>query len=159
MALERWDPFREGFSLRDAINRLVEESVVQPGGGLLATGGGTLPLDISETEHEYVVRASLPGVNPEEVEITVRGATLTLRGEHKAEEERQGERWLVSERRLGAFQRSVTFPTPVTADQASAEYEHGVLTLTLPKAEEARPKRITVGGTGQPQIGRTAPRH
>jgi len=153
MAIERWDPFREAISLRDAMNSLLQESFVRPGNGM-ATGGATaLPLDVSETEHEYTVRASLPGIKPDDVQVTVHGDTLTIRGESKAEEEKKGENWLLRERRSGSFQRSVTLASPVDADKAQAQYDHGVLTLRLPKAESARPKQIKVGGQANAQVG------
>jgi len=153
MALERWDPFREAISLRDAMNSLLQESFVRPGSMQGQSGHGTLPLDITETENEFVVKASLPGVKPEDVEITVHGDTLTIRGESKGEEEKKGEHWHLRERRYGSFQRSVALATPVNSDQAQAHYEHGVLTLTLPKSEAAKPRQIKVGGPSQAQVG------
>lgn len=153
MAIERWDPFREAISLRDAMNSLLQESFVRPTGFLSQDGHSTLPLDISETEDEFVVKASVPGVKPDDVQITVQGDTLTIRGQSKAEEEKKGEHWHLRERRFGSFQRSVTLGTPVSADKAQAHYEHGVLTLRLPKAEEARPRQIRIGGAVQSQLG------
>src|SRR4051794_3031059 len=153
MAIERWDPFREPISLRDAVNSLLQESFIRPGNLPAQNGTATFPLDISERENEFVVRASLPGVRPEDVQITVQGDTLTIRGESKAEEEKKGEHWHLRERRFGSFQRSVSLATPVNPDQAEARYEHGVLTLTLPKSEAARPRQIKIGGATQSQVG------
>jgi HSP20 family protein len=153
MAIERWDPFREAISLRDAMNTLLQESFIRPTGLLAGDGLAALPLDVSETEDEFVVKASLPGIRPEDVQITVQGDTLTIRGESKADEERKGEHWHVRERRSGRFQRSVSLAAPVSADRAQAHYEHGVLTLTLPKAEEAKPRQIKIGGAAPSQIG------
>ena len=153
MAIERWEPFREAISLRDAMNTLLQESFVRPSGLLGQDGTASFPIDVSETEDEYVVRASLPGVKPEEVQITVHGDTLTIRGESKAEEEGKGEHWHLRERRFGAFERSLTLPTPVNPDRAQARYEHGVLTLTLPKAEAAKPRQIKIGGSAQGHAG------
>jgi len=153
MAIERWDPFRETISLRDAMNSLLQESFVRPGGLQGQSSPGTLPLDVTENENEFVVKASLPGVKPDDVEITVHGDTLTIRGESKAEEEKKGEHWHLRERRYGSFQRSVALSTPVDSDKAHAHYEHGVLTLTLPKSEAARPRQIKVGGASQAQVG------
>jgi HSP20 family protein len=154
MAIERWDPFREALSLRDAMNTLLQESFVRPGGLSASTGLATLPLDVSETEDAFVVKASLPGIKPEDVQVTVQGDTLTIRGESKAEEEKEGGHWHLRERRFGAFQRSVSLTTPVDSDKAQAHYEHGVLTLTLPKSEAARPRQIKIGGGAtQSQLG------
>jgi len=146
MAIERWDPFREAISLRDAMNSLLQESYIRPGAMNGQNGGATtLPLDVTENENEFMVRASLPGVKPEDVQITVHGNTLTIRGESRAEEEKKGEHWHLRERRHGAFQRSVALTTPVDSDRAQAQYDNGVLCLTLPKSEAARPRQIKVG--------------
>ncbi len=144
MAIEKWDPFREAISLRDAMNSLFQDSFVRP--ATWAGGAGTsLPIDVRETENEFVVQASLPGVKPEDVQITVQGDVLTIRAETKAQEEKKGENWLLRERRSGSYQRSIGLSAPVNADRSSARFDHGVLTLTLPKAEEAKPKQIKVG--------------
>jgi len=146
MSVDRWDPFRETISLRDAMNSLLQESFVRPGGLPASNGHNTLPLDISESQDAFQVRASLPGIKPEDVEITVHGGTLTIRGESKAEEEKKGQHWHLRERRFGSFQRSVSLATPVDSDRAEARYENGVLTLTLPKSESAKPRQIKLGG-------------
>jgi HSP20 family protein len=145
MAIERWDPFRDVVSLREAMNSLLQDSFVRPAGALGGHGSGGFPLDVSENENEFVLHASLPGVKPEEVQITVHGDTVTLRGETKSKEEKKGETWHLRERRFGTFQRAVSLNTPIDSDKASAQFDHGVLTLTLPKAEAARPKQIKVG--------------
>jgi HSP20 family protein len=147
MAIERWDPFREAVSLSDAMNALFRESFIRPTSVPGQPGAGLLPLDVSENENEYVVKASLPGVKPEDVQITVHGDTLTIQGETKAEEEKKGERWHLRERRSGAFQRSLSLATPVDSDKAQAKFEHGVLTLVLPKSEQAKPRQIKIGAT------------
>ena len=105
-----------------------------------------LPLDIAENENEFIVKASLPGVRPEDVQITAHGDTLTIRGEMKDEEEKKDVHYHLRELRYGQFQRTVTLPTPISADKAQAHFENGVLTLILPKAEEAKPKQIKIGG-------------
>jgi len=153
MTIERWDPFREAISLRDAMSTLFQESFIRPSSLVAQDGLTSFPLDISETEDEFVVRASLPGVKPDDVQITVQGDTLTIRGESKEEEERKGQHWHSRERRFGRFQRSVFLSAPVKADGAQAQYEHGVLTLTLPKAEEAKPRQIKIGGPARAQVG------
>jgi HSP20 family protein len=95
----------------------------------------------------------VPGVRPEDVQITVQGDTLTIRGESRSEEEKKDERWHLRERRFGTFQRSLSLATPVNSDKAQATFEYGVLMLTLPKAEEAKPRQIKIGGPAQAQIG------
>lgn len=141
MNLERWDPFRDVVSLRDAVNSLLQESFVRPTG---VPGAVALPLDVVENDQDFVVKASLPGVKPEEVQITVHGDLLSIRGESKAEEEKKGDTWHMRERRYGGFQRSVGLGAPVSTEKAKAVFENGVLTLTLPKAEEAKPKQIRI---------------
>jgi len=153
MSIERWDPFSEAVSLREAMNTLLQDSFVRPGNMPARGGHATLPLDVSENENEFVVKASLPGVRPDDVQITVHGDTLTIRGETKAEEEKKGERWHVRERRYGALQRSVTLATPVSSEKADAQFEHGVLTLRLPKSEAAKPRQIKVGGPSSARSG------
>jgi len=155
MAIERWSPFQEAVSLREAMNSLLQESFVRPGAASSQDGGYfALPLDICETENDFVIRASLPGVKPDDVDITVHGDTLTIRGETKAEEDKKGEHWHFRERRYGGFQRSVSLTAPVDSDKAQAHYEHGVLTLTLPKSEAAKPKQIRIGGASQGQVAK-----
>jgi HSP20 family protein len=143
MAIERWDPLRDMVSLRDAVSSLLQESFVRPG-GIGSAGPVAPPLDVHETETEFVVKASLPGVKPEDVHITAHGDTVTIRGETRAEEEKKGQTWHLRERRSGSFQRSVGLATPIDSEKASARFENGVLTLTLPKTEKARPKQIKV---------------
>jgi HSP20 family protein len=153
MSIERWDPFREAVSLRDAVNSLLQDSFVRLGGVPAQSGVSTLPLDVGETESEFVIKAGLPGVKPDDVQITVHGDTLTIRGESKVEEEKKGEHWHFRERRSGVFQRSLTLSAPVDSDKAQANFEHGVLTLRLPKSESARPRQIKVGTGTQGPVG------
>ena len=105
MTIERWEPFRDMISLREALNSLLAESFVRQGGPPSTGGATTLPLDVAETEGEFVIKASLPGIKPEDVHITVYGDTLTIRGESKAEEEKKGTHWHVRERRVSSFAR------------------------------------------------------
>jgi HSP20 family protein len=152
MSIERWDPFHEAISLRDAMNSLFQDSFVRPGVVPAQHGLSALPLDVGETENDFVIKAALPGVKPEDVQITVHGDTLTIRGESKVEEEKKGEHWHLRERRSGVFQRSLSLSTPVDSDKAQAEFENGVLTLTLPKSEAAKPRQIKVGCAAQGQV-------
>lgn len=146
MAMERFDPFREAVSLSDAFNSLLRESFVRPGTMPGGQNVAALPLDVVETDEAFVVKASLPGVKPEDVQITVHGDTLTIRGSSKVDEEKKGEHWHLRERRSGAFQRTVSLSTAIDSEKANAAFEHGVLTLTLPKAEQAKPRQIKVNG-------------
>lgn len=157
MTIERWDPFREMMTLRDAMNRLFEESFVRPSVLAGVTRGLGTMLDLYETENEYHVEMPLPGVRPEDVEITAEQNTLTIRGEIKPppEEEERKRTYLLRECRYGTFQRTITLPMPINADQIEATFEHGVLKMTIPKAPEARPRRIPVTAgraAGQLQI-------
>jgi HSP20 family protein len=140
-------------SLRDAMNSLLHESFVRPSGMAADGSPAMLPLDITENENEFVVKGSLPGIRPEDVQITVHGDTLTIRAEMKAEQEKKEEQYHLRERRYGQFQRTVRLSSPVVADKAQANFENGVLTLTLPKAEDAKPKQIKVAGRSQSQVG------
>jgi HSP20 family protein len=143
MTTERWYPLPETVGMQNVMNSLLRASLGQPDGGWIDRGAApfTLPLDVTEAADDFVVKASLPGIRPEDVQTTILGDTLTIRGESKAEEE-NGHDWLLRERRSGSFQRSVRMGTPIDADRASAQFEDGVLTLTLPKSEQARPKQI-----------------
>jgi len=141
----RWEPFRDLISLREAMDRLFEESFVRPRTGWPAPlSAGTLAVDMYETDQDVVVKSSVPGVKPEDIDITITGDTLTIKGEAKSEEKVEEANYVRQERRYGAFSRSLTLPTTIVGDKAKAEFENGVLTLTLPKAEEVKPKTIKV---------------
>ena len=147
MSMTRWDPFRDVLSLREAMNQLLEESFIRPGtsGGAGARGGAQgLALDIAERDNAYEIKASLPGVRPEDVQVTVLGDTLTIRAETKSDEERSGGGYLLRERQTGVVQRTVTLPGPIESDSVEAEYENGVLTLSLPKSRASMPQRIQI---------------
>jgi HSP20 family protein len=155
MAIEGWDSFREAISLREAMNALLQDSFVRPGSTPANAGHIPLPLDICETEHDFVVHAALAGVKPDDVQVTVHGDTLTIRADSKASEEKKGEQWHLRERRHGTYQRSVSLATPVDSEKAQAQFEHGVLTLRLPKAESALPRQIKVtSASGGPTVAR-----
>lgn len=147
----RRDPFREMMSLRSAMDRLFD-SVFFGTPWEWQPFSEELPLDVVETDNEFIVKASIPGINPDDLDITYSGRTLTIKGETKAEEEKEGQHYHLRERRYGSFSRSLTLPTPVQADAIEAHYEAGVLTLKLPKTEEVKPKRITVRSAEKPQM-------
>ena len=152
--MTRYDPFRDTVPLFASMDRLLQDSFVRPLGWM---GGNGIPVDVEETGDGYVVTASLPGWNPEDVNISVQNGTLTISGEQKAQTEpEQGKIWHLRERTMSSFRRTITLPVPVEADQAQASYENGVLTLTLPKAESAKPKVIKLGGPSQQQIAAPA---
>lgn len=144
MAIVRWQPFTELMSLREAMDRLFEDSFVRPSLPLVFGEAMGAPVDMYQTDKEVVVKASLPGVKPEEVDISITGDVLTIKGEHKEEEEVKEKDYFRKELRYGTFSRSLQLPVAVETDKAEAVFENGVLTLTLPKAEEAKPKQIKV---------------
>jgi HSP20 family protein len=147
-ALARWDPFGNMTSLRDAMNRLMESSVVTPAAAF-GGNGMSVPLDLSETDDQYRIQASLPGMRPEDVHVTVHDNLITIEGERSEDRERKdGERSLFTEHHYGSFSRSFSLPMAVDADRAQAEFKDGMLCLTLPKSEVARPRRIHVNGGG-----------
>ena len=150
MSISRWDPLGELVSLREAMNNLLEESFVRPRQGGTPGQAAGLAVDVRETPDAFVVTASVPGVSPEEVDITVLGDVLRIRGERRDDRQEEGQngRWLIRERRFGAFERVVSLPTGVKSDAATADFKDGVLTITLPKAEEAKPRSIPVRGSG-----------
>lgn len=144
-SLMRWDPFGNRMSLQNAIDRLFEDSFVRPAwNGMVFINAANLVIDMYETKNEVVVKAALPGVKPEEVEVTLTGDTLTIRGETKEENEVKEKDYIRKERREGSFSRSLTLPSGLNADKAEATFENGVLMLKIPKREESKPKSIKV---------------
>jgi len=132
-------------SLKDAMNSLFDESFVRPPRFWPdQLGRGELPVDMYQTANDVVVKASLPGVKPEEVDISISGDTLTIKGKHEEEREVKQQDYFRKERYYGAFSRSLILPVQVNSDKAEAIFENGVLTLTLLKAEEVKPKQIKV---------------
>jgi HSP20 family protein len=164
MVMQRWDPFDEALSLRDAMNRLMEQAVLQPAteAGARTPGGRiALPLDVSESPTEYRVMASLPGVKPEDVTIQFQQGVLVISGEVQEgalteHGHAEGHHYHIRERRHGRFYRALTLPTAVDADKARATFELGVLTLLLPKAEAATPRLIPIQAAGAAQQSETA---
>lgn len=148
MTMIRWEPFREMMSLRNAMDRLFEGSFVRPSRVWPELERGELTVDMYQTANDVVVKATLPGVKPEEVDISITGDILTIKGEHKGEQEIKQEDYFYKERRYGAFSRSLQIPAQVKSDKAEAVFENGVLTLTLPKTEEVKPRQIKVKAKG-----------
>jgi HSP20 family protein len=145
--MDRWNPFREMLALREAMDRMFDDSFLR---STMSTGrAASFPIDLAETDQGFLLRAALPGVRPEDVQITIHGDTLTIRAESKAQEERKEDNWLIREQRSGQYQRMISLPAPVNPDQAQASFQDGILELTLPKAEQARPRQIKISGAAQ----------
>jgi len=145
MAVTRWEPFKDLMTLREAMDRLFEESFLRP--GLLGNGesaAGMLPLDVYETENAVFVKAAVPGIKPEDIDVTLTGDLLTIKGEFKAEQREEKRNYLRQERRYGSFSRQLTLPVGVNAEECKASFENGLLTLELPKVEQAKAKSIKV---------------
>jgi len=145
--VRRPSPFGELMTLRSAMDRLFEDSFVRRPFGAGIDGGNTLPLDVTSTNDALVVEAALPGIKPEDVEITVEDGTLSIRGNYR-EERREGEgESLLSEIRRGTVYRTVTLPSGLEPDKATASFEHGVLKLRVPKAEATKLRQIRITPT------------
>jgi HSP20 family protein len=141
--LTRWEPVREMMTLREAMDRLFDDAFTRPLS--LRDGGWSTPaVDMYQTDNDVVIKAALPGFNADDVQINVTGDLLSIRGELKHEEEQNEKSWHIREQRWGSFERSVSLPTAVVPDKAQADFANGILTITLPKAEEVKPKTITV---------------
>jgi HSP20 family protein len=136
---------REMVTLRDAMDRLFDEAFTRPGG--LTNGwhtSGVPAVDMYQTDNDVVIKAAVPGMKADDVEISLAGDVLTMKGETSTKSEAKERAYHIREQRWGAFERSFALPTMVLSDKAKAEFEDGVLTITLPKAEEVKPKTITV---------------
>ena len=141
--LTRWEPVREMMTLREAMDRLFDDAFTRPL-NIRDNGFSSPAIDMFQTDDEVVVKAALPGFKADDVQINVTGEVLTIRGEMKHEDEKKDKAWHIREHRWGSFERSVALPTDVVADKAQADFSNGILTITLPKAEEVKPKTITV---------------
>ena len=140
--LTRWDPFQEMINLRSAVDRLFDTSFGPADHQQPVTWG--LALDVVEKEDEFLVKASVPGINPDDLDITFTDNVLTIKGETKSDEEKDEGNYHLRERRFGSFSRSISLGSHITSEKIQASYENGVLTLHLPKAEEVKPKRISI---------------
>jgi HSP20 family protein len=156
--VRRTSPFGEMLSLRQAMESLFEDSIVRPRSFLFDTSERPwLPLDIHATSDELVVEAALPGVKPDDVEITVTGDTLTLSGQSSVESEREERGYLMREIRRGSFSRTISLPTDLRTESATASFENGMLRLSIPKAEAAKPRQIRITPTTEPASEVKAP--
>lgn len=153
MNIIRYDPFREMRSLQDEVNRLFASSFSRnEGESDLMRGAWSPQVDIFENKDQIVLEAELAGMKPEEVDISIENNILTLHGERKFEKKDEGDNFHRVERSYGSFTRSFTLPPTVSSESANAEFENGVLRLTLAKREEAKPRRIEIkAGSGETQ--------
>ncbi len=139
----RWEPFRDVVTLREAMDRLFEDSYIPARRrNEERERSFALPLDAYVTPEEIVVMANMPGIQPENVEITIEGDSLTIKGERPAPLENVN--YVLQERTYGKFQRTLNINVPVDADKAEAKFDNGLLTLVIPKAEAVKPKTIHV---------------
>ena len=140
--LTRWDPFRDVATLSDEVERMFRQ---QLGNREAATAGAFAPaLDVEESEDGFTLHVELPGVAPEDVEVSLEESVLTITGERRFYDEKDVDGFKRVERHFGRFHRAVRLPDRVNGDQVEAEYAHGMLTISVPKAEEAKPRRIEV---------------
>jgi len=140
--VRRPSPFSELMTLRQAMDRLFDDTVFRPVNGY--SDVTRLPLDVRSTPDALLVEAELPGMRPEDVDITVENGTLTIRAEDRLERSAEEGDWLVREIARGTVMRTVTLPTGLEADKAEATFEHGVLRLRIPKAEQVKPRQIQI---------------
>ncbi len=145
--MTRWEP-RNFSTLQDQMNRFFEDSFFRPFTDDSSIATWAPAVDIYEDGNNLVVKADLPDVNEKELDLRVENNTLTLRGERKFEKKVEEENYLRIERRYGSFSRSFSLPNTVNTEGIKAEYKNGVLTVTLPKREEAKPKQIKVAVNG-----------
>jgi HSP20 family protein len=140
--LTRWEPVREMMTLREAMDRLFDDAFTRP---LSVSGVSGMPsIDLYQTDEDVVVKAALPGLKAEDVHISITADVLTLSGEFKQDSDQKEVTYHIREHRQGMFERSIMLPTDVQTDKAKADFENGVLTITLPKAEAVKPKTINI---------------
>jgi HSP20 family protein len=146
MAVSRWDPFRDLMSIQNELNRLFGRTYAGADAG--GESGSWVPaMDIYETEDRFVVHVELPGIEPDSVDLSVEDATLTIRGERSFYTEANEESFHRVERRYGTFSRSLTLPQTADAERIDAAFDKGVLTIEVPKVEQAKPRRIQIKAT------------
>jgi HSP20 family protein len=154
MTIVRWEPLREFGTLQNEMNRLFNTVFDTP---LPGNSGATMrrwmpAMDLVETDDHFILRADLPGLSEEDVKIELDDGTLTVSGERNAEHESKGEGYHRVERAFGAFSRSLTLPQGVDPEAVTANFDRGVLEVSIPKPEERKPRRIEIGGAAQNTI-------
>ena len=140
--LSRWDPFQEMLNLRRTVDRLFDN--VTPDHEWAQPAMWGLAVDMVENKDDFIVKASVPGINPDDLDISYSDDTLTIKGEIKEENQVKEDQYHLRERRYGSFIRSITLPHKIKGDAIQASYQNGVVTLRLPKVEEVKPKRIAI---------------
>lgn len=145
MTITRLTPMTDFVSLREAMDRLFEDSFIRPTTWSgLAAGQIAVPVDLWETNEAYHLRADLPGMLPDSIDINVTSDTVSFSGESNGQTDVSTEGWLRQERRVGKFQRAFTLPVQIDPDKVTANFDHGVLELVLPKADQVKPRSIKV---------------
>jgi HSP20 family protein len=143
MALVRWNPWSDVFTLQNQMDQLFQSTMPQPE----SRNGGehfSLPVDIRQSDEAFTIEASVPGFDPQKVEVTFEDGVLSIKGTYDDEHERSGDGYVRRERRTGSVYRQIGLPAEVRADEISAAFYNGVLTVTVPRAAKAQPKRIPV---------------
>jgi HSP20 family protein len=140
--LIRWDPLREVSEVRSLMDQAFDDFFSRS--PITYNGIGSIDVNMLQTDKDVIVMASIPGVKLEDINITISGDTLTLRGEMKDDQEYKDANYHIREMRQDSFSRTMTLPVKVDSDKAKAEFENGILCLTMPKTEEVKPKTITI---------------
>ena len=149
--IDQYRPFNRAMSLRQMMDRLMEDAFIMPGEHQQPEGGTmSLAVNAYEQGDTFVVEAQLPGMRPEDIDVSIEHGTLTIRGEFQNEDERKDRNYVMREYRRGSFMRSLRLPETIDPDAADARFENGVLRLMFPKSEKAKPRRIAVGSDGHP---------
>jgi len=155
--LTRWEPFREFSTLQDRMNRLFRESYNEGRDESLTTSSFAPAVDVYEDEHKVALKIEVPGIDEKDIDVRVENNTLTVHGERKIEKEEKEENYRRVERQYGSFTRTFTLPQTVDTENVTANYEKGVLKITLPKKAEAKPKQIKVNIGSEKQIETKGP--
>jgi HSP20 family protein len=144
MSLEKWEPFRDLMTMQDRMTRLIDETLSRMWKEEVVRGAWSPPVDILERENEIVLKADLPGLSQNEIEIKVEENTLTIQGERKLIKDTSGENYIQIERPYGIFRRTFNIPKTIEQEGIKASYKDGVLRVVLPRKQETQPKQIMV---------------
>ena len=148
MAISRWDPFRELSSIQNELNRLFGRTFGTESGDEMRVAAWVPPVDVAETQDRFVITAEVPGLRPEDVDISVENSILRIQGERRFYDEQREDDFHRIERRFGSFARSITLPSTADPESIQASFDAGVLRIEVPKREEAKPRKIQVKATG-----------